>query len=400
MEETMNNEVFFVNDSWCFMKREVNIRNFTISYSREGGFLKKELADAAKKAADVKYQEDLLLIKKIANIRYTFKEYLEYWLHSIFIKNTETFTKTIGVWAVRQLILPRIEPDILLNYITVDYIDDIIKRCIPVCESAGETALKYMRKFLKDAYAFGMIHEEIWKDLADVPHHIHKIRLLTKEELARFVKESSKHEGNHLEILLALFAGMRTGEIIGLKYEDFDESTRTVRIVRQCTTNYHLAESDGHFEYSSFREEKAPKGQSSRILRIPGFLFDELEKRKELNSRILQNMKKKGRKDLDTEHVAISSYGVQKSRNTLYCAVRRICRFANVPEISTHTLRHQFATMLLEKGMPLEEISYLLGHKSVMTTFNFYCGVMDADQEARDAVDALLPCPPDKGVAV
>lgn len=56
--------------------------------------------------------------------------------------------------------------------------------------------------------------------------------------------------------------------------------------------------------------------------------------------------------------------------------------------------------MLLEKGMPLEEISYLLGHKSVMTTFNFYCGVMDADQEARDAVDALLPCPPDKGVAV
>ena len=111
-------------------------------------------------------------------------------------------------------------------------------------------------------------------------------------------------------------------------------------------------------------------------------------------------MKKKGRKDLDTEHVAISSYGVQKSRNTLYCAVRRICRFANVPEISTHTLRHQFATMLLEKGMPLEEISYSLGHKSVMTTFNFYCGVMDADQEARDAVDALFPCPPDKGVAV
>ena len=32
---------FFVNDIWCFMKRDVNIRNFTISYMREGGFSKK-----------------------------------------------------------------------------------------------------------------------------------------------------------------------------------------------------------------------------------------------------------------------------------------------------------------------------------------------------------------------
>ena len=60
------------------MKMDVNIRNFTISYKREGGFLSKELADAAKKTADAKYQEDLMFIKKIANMQYTFKEVLEY----------------------------------------------------------------------------------------------------------------------------------------------------------------------------------------------------------------------------------------------------------------------------------------------------------------------------------
>lgn len=398
MEDTMNNEVFFVNDSWCFMKRDVNIRNFTISYLREGGFPRKELAEAAKKSADAKYQEDLTFIKKIANMQYTFKEFLEYWLKSIFVRNTETATKTVGVWAVKNLILPRIEPDILLNYVTADFIDDIIKRCVPVCESAGETALKYMRRFLRDAYSYGMIHEEIWKNLGSVPHHIHKMRLLNKEELAKFVKESSKHEGNYFEILLALFAGLRTGEILGLKYEDFDESAHTIRIARQYTANYALAESNDHFAYSSFREEKAPKGQSSRILRVPDFLFDELKKKKELNSIIIRNLKKKGRKGLDEGYISISPNGKIKTRNTLYSAVRRNCRLANVPEICTHTLRHQFATMLLEKGVSLEEISHLLGHKSVMTTFNYYCGVMDTDQNARDAIDSMIPFLPNMEV--
>ena len=78
--------------------------------------------------------------------------------------------------------------------------------------------------------------------------------------------------------------------------------------------------------------------------------------------------------------------------------MRRNCRLANVPEICTHTLRHQFATMLLEKGVSLEEISHLLGHKSVMTTFNYYCGVMDTDQNARDAIDSMIPCLPNMEV--
>lgn len=47
--------------------------------------------------------------------------------------------------------------------------------------------------------------------------------------------------------------------------------------------------------------------------------------------------------------------------------------------------------MLIEKGIPLEDISRLLGHKSVLTTFNIYCGVMDAKEEAKKAVETMLP---------
>ena len=72
-------------------------------------------------------------------------------------------------------------------------------------------------------------------------------------------------------------------------------------------------------------------------------------------------------------------------------ALKRMCNFAGVPQISFHTLRDQFATMLLELGLPLEDISNLLGHKSVLTTFNYYCGIMDADDAVRDFLQDLIP---------
>jgi site-specific recombinase XerD len=40
-----------------------------------------------------------------------------------------------------------------------------------------------------------------------------------------------------------------------------------------------------------------------------------------------------------------------------------------------------YATILLEKGVPLIKISALLGHASVNTTFEYYCDVMDENEQ-------------------
>ncbi|WP_283680710.1 tyrosine-type recombinase/integrase [Parablautia sp. Marseille-Q6255] len=47
-----------------------------------------------------------------------------------------------------------------------------------------------------------------------------------------------------------------------------------------------------------------------------------------------------------------------------------------------------FATILIEQGMPLENISKAMGHKSVSTTFETYCGIIAAKEETTALVDS------------
>lgn len=365
--------------------------NFTISFTEERGFQSKESAEKEWKENNEQYDLDLCRLKKIANMQYTFKEYVEYWLSHIFLENTDKSTKVIGVWAVQHLIIPNIEKDIILSYVSADFINDIIKKCIPICSSAGETVLKYLRNILKSAYIYGYIPNDIRDRLIHVKRHKRQIQLLTKGQLKLLLTEAQKHPGCYFEILLGLFVGLRTGEIRGLQYDDFDPQSRTIHISRQCTTNYSLIESNGTYVYSSYMDCKEPKCNSSRIIRVPNFIFRELEIKKTFNQTIIQNRRKKGFYNLDENYISISPYGTVKKKGTLLSALKRMCNFAGVPQISFHTLRDQFATMLLELGLPLEDISNLLGHKSVLTTFNYYCGIMDADDAVRDFLQDLIP---------
>ena len=71
------------------------------------------------------------------------------------------------------------------------------------------------------------------------------MELPTKEELKRLLVAAKNHEEHYFEILCALLMGLRKGEILALKYSDFDEKTQTVHIRRQYAANYEVDKKTG-----------------------------------------------------------------------------------------------------------------------------------------------------------
>ena len=66
--------------------------------------------------------------------------------------------------------------------------------------------------------------------------------------------------------------------------------------------------------------------------------------------------------------------------------LRTVFRAAGLPEGHPHQLRHTFAVSLLREGVPLEEVSKLLGHDSIRTTEKHYAKWVKARQDRLDSL--------------
>ena len=65
----------------------------------------------------------------------------------------------------------------------------------------------------------------------------------------------------------------------------------------------------------------------------------------------------------------LNHYGRQLTRAMIFTIVKRLAEAAGIRKtISPHTLRHSFATHLLQNGADLRIIQQLLGHESIVTT--------------------------------
>ncbi len=70
--------------------------------------------------------------------------------------------------------------------------------------------------------------------------------------------------------------------------------------------------------------------------------------------------------------------------------VRRV-KASGLPRIRFHDLRHTFATLALQAGVPLKVVSDILGHKNISITADLYSHVIPAMQEdAASRVAALV----------
>ena len=103
------------------------------------------------------------------------------------------------------------------------------ERVTKICPSAGNKGRELLSIAMKDAAGDKFISYNPMPETKPYPRAKPKVRVLGKEKLKVFLEAASKNPW-YLEILLGLFCGLRKGEIIGLKFQDFDFEKQTVRI--------------------------------------------------------------------------------------------------------------------------------------------------------------------------
>ena len=181
---------------------------------------------------------------------------------------------------------------------------------------------------------------------------------------------------------LALFCGLRRGEILALRWRDVDLDKREIHI-----RNTLHEEKGGGFRLGEAKSLSARRSLSISVT-VAGALAQHRQRQLELD----RIMAREGpQDDSDWGLVVTSQTGKPLSKSTLRENFRRVLKIAGLPVLRIHDLRHSCASLLLGEGVGAHIVASFLGHSEVKTTLNLYGHV--AQSHTRDAaitMDCLL----------
>ena len=228
----------------------------------------------------------------------------------------------------------------------IDIGSDIIERF--VYQSAKNIAPRSQARMISGLRNFFdyLIFEEYRKenptDLLETPKIGRKLPdTLSEEEINKIIAQIdlSKPEGERNRAMMETMysCGLRVTEMIQLQISDLFFEEGFIRVIG--------------------------KGNKQRFVPINSFMIRLIENYKDL---IRTSVKvQKGFEDT----LFLNRRGKQLTRNMVFMILKELTQKAGIQKtVSPHTLRHSFATHLLENGADLRAIQQMLGHESITTT--------------------------------
>jgi integrase len=170
----------------------------------------------------------------------------------------------------------------------------------------------------------------------------------------------------HLAVLLGGDAGLRRGEMMGLRWGDVDFKRRQLQVQQAVWERKRTGGQKGHE-----RVTDTPKGGRSRVVPLTDALFTALRDHRHLRG----------------EHVLYGNDGRPATSFFLRNLLEAVQKRAGLQSTGgLHILRHTFCSHLAMRGAPAKAIQELAGHADLTTTMRY----MHLSPAARQDAIALL----------
>ena len=191
-------------------------------------------------------------------------------------------------------------------------------------------------------------------DVKPVPVERRERRFLEPEEITRLL-DATKDPRDQTILYLFTYSGLRRGELFGLQWSDLDEHTNRLRVRRSL------------FQGVITR----PKTQhSERTVDLPEPIVNRLRAYRETNP-----PRAKG-------YIFHSGTGTPMDPDNWYkrvfvptaarAGLRAVDEEDDGPNVGIHTLRHSYASLLINQGESIKYVSRQLGHASINITADLY----------------------------
>jgi integrase len=305
------------------------------------------------------------------------REFLDQWLGAI---RESVRPKTF--WQYRQLVQQHISPvlgDVKLKDLRPDQIQGLYNLKLDSGLSPRMVVLVHavLHRSLNQAVKWGLIGRNPADAVSRPKVKKKEMKTLNDDQVRAFLSVA-KEDRYEVLFWLAVFTGMRQGELLGLQWSDIEWNKKRIQVQRQ------LQRLPG--QGLVFTEPKSAAGRRTIMLSTAT-----IEKLREQLSILQRERQIAGEKWHENDLVFPSVSGQPLDQQTLDRNFKRTLRKAGLPSIRFHDLRHTAATLMLLQGIHPKVVQERLGHSDITLTLNTYSHVLPSMQEdAAEKMDELL----------
>lgn len=340
---------------------------FDYGIDREGRRVRKYRTFDTKRDATRAFNEHKVKMDKGTQImpsEYTFAQWLDYWYKDIILPQIEETT----AYGYRGMIENYLKPqlgEIRLQKLTARDIQQYYTWLMDEKELSPNTVIKHhnlLTNTLNAAERQEYITKNPMRAVSPPKKRQREAKFYTPEQLGTLL---DKAVGTRLElpVFICAYLGLRRGELCGLRWSDVDLEHKTITIENTRT------------QAGKKEIEKGTKTASStRTLYLPDTLCDMLKAAKEHQQACRAEYKNAYD---DNDYVVVMEDGRPFRPNYLSELFGKFLADNDLPKIVLHELRHTFASLSNQAGIPAYNIGKALGHSTPATTQKIYTHLLD-----------------------